>query len=279
MTDVPGERLRLVRVLTVGFAVGFLVVRLPHLLNLATYGADRFEPVGVLAPLGQPLDPALWRAVVLGALPVGVAFAAGRATRLTGPAFAAALLVIATYRSSWGHLSHADNLFTLHVGVLAVASALPRRRPADVLRLLSLVTVTTYVVSGIAKLRETGIAWVTGNVLRDQIAYDNVRKAVLGAPSSPLARHVVGHGQLLAVAALVALLVELGAPVALRSARWAGHWALAAWLFHLGVLAVMAITFPYQLSGVAYASMLPLERLSRRAARWRRAPRSSAASS
>jgi hypothetical protein len=278
VSDALVERLRVVRVLTVGFGVGFLVVRLPHLLALAHYDADRFEPVGILRRLDRPFDPLLWKMLVLCAIPLGGAFAAGWWMRVTGPAFAAGLLVITTYRSSWAHLSHADNLFVLHVALLAVAFALPRRRPADVLRLLQLVTVTTYVVSGVAKLRETGFDWVTGDVLRDQIAYDNVRKAVLGAPYSPLARHVVGHSRLLLVAALAALLVELCAPVSLLGARWGARWALAAWLFHVGVVALMAIVFPYQLSGIAYASMLPVERLSQRAVRWRRALRSSAAS-
>ena len=43
--------------------------------------------------------------------------------------------------------------------------------------------------------------------------------------------------------------------------RLARGWVLAAWAFHLGVVALMAIAFPYPLSGIAYASFLPVERL------------------
>jgi hypothetical protein len=44
-------------------------------------------------------------------------------------------------------------------------------------------------------------------------------------------------------------------------------WAALAWAFHLGILAAMAIGFFYPLSGVAFASLLDLERFPR-LARW-----------
>jgi len=58
--------------------------------------------------------------------------------------------------------------------------------------------------------------------------------------------------------------VELGAWVALLGGRWRNVWVVGAWLFHLGVLAVMAIVFPYQLSGVAFAPFFRLEGLAHR---------------
>ena len=39
--------------------------------------------------------------------------------------------------------------------------------------------------------------------------------------------------------------------------------AASAWAFHLGVLALMGIGFPYPLSGIAFASLVPAERLPR----------------
>ena len=68
---------------------------------------------------------------------------------------------------------------------------------------------------------------------------------------------------LLAVLAIFTLLVELGAPVALASPRIARAWCALAWLFHAGILATMAIGFFYPLSGVAFASLLDLERAPR----------------
>ena len=38
-------------------------------------------------------------------------------------------------------------------------------------------------------------------------------------------------------------------------------WMAMAWTFHVGVLALMAVLFPYPLFGIAFASMLPVERL------------------
>jgi hypothetical protein len=49
--------------------------------------------------------------------------------------------------------------------------------------------------------------------------------------------------------------------VALLSGRWRTAWVVAAWLFHVGVLASMAILFPYQLTGVAFAAFFRIERL------------------
>jgi hypothetical protein len=66
--------------------------------------------------------------------------------------------------------------------------------------------------------------------------------------------------------------VELGAWVALLGGRWRTAWVVAAWLFHVGVLALMAILFAYQLSGVAFAPFFRLERLAARVGPrpWRR---------
>jgi hypothetical protein len=59
------------------------------------------------------------------------------------------------------------------------------------------------------------------------------------------------------------LVVELGAPMVLFGPRLRRAWMAMAWTFHVGVLALMAVLFPYPLVGVAFASMLPVERLVR----------------
>jgi hypothetical protein len=66
----------------------------------------------------------------------------------------------------------------------------------------------------------------------------------------------------------VTLLVELASPVVLLGDRWAQRWAAAAWAFHVGVLGLMAIVFPFQLTGLAFAALLPVERLSLPLERW-----------
>jgi hypothetical protein len=277
VTDAMAERVRIVRVLVGGFATGYLLVRLPHLLGLADHDKARFAPVGVLAGLEAPLAPPLLYALVLAAISLGVAFTAGRRLTWTGPAFAVLLLIVTTYRSSWGQVFHTENLLVLQVLVLAVALALPRPDPAFTIRLLALVTVATYVVSGWAKVRAGGWDWVLGDTLRDQVAYDNVRKAALGAPYSPLGSWAVGQAWLFPPLAVATLAIELGAPLALVRPRWALAWVASAWTFHLGVFALMAIFFPYPLLGVAFAPLLPLERVPAKLRRWRAHPVSSTA--
>ena len=129
-----------------------------------------------------------------------------------------------------------------------------------VLQLAAVVTVCTYVVTGIAKLRYAGGDWLAGDTLLHQIAFDNARKKVLGAPYAPLASAAVDHPQLFRPMGLLTVLVELGAPIALLGRRWAAGWTTLAWLFHVGILVLMAIGFPYPLTLVAFAPLLRCER-------------------
>jgi len=266
-TEQAERRLRAVRAVIAGWSALWLAVRLPHLLGLAGQADRRWYPVGILAPLDAPPPGGLARGVILLALPIAVAAAVGWRPRLSLPLWALSLLLVATYASSWGQLFHTENLLVLHALVLA-AWALARRPvdPRTVLLALVVVLVAAYVVAGVAKLRGSGWDWLDGDILRNKVAFDNVRKAVIGAPASPFASSAVGSGWLWPPLAALTLVVELGAPIALVGRRWATGWILAAWGFHVGILAVMAIAFPYQLLGVAYAPLLPVERI-----RWPRA--------
>ena len=76
---------------------------------------------------------------------------------------------------------------------------------------MAVLTVGTYVVAGVAKLRISGLAWLDGDVLRHQIAFDNTRKELLGDVSSPFAGWFLRQGWLLGPAAVATMVVELGA--------------------------------------------------------------------
>ena len=281
----PPERLAMVRILVATYAVVWLAGALGGILGLVDGDAARWQPVGILAPLDTPPAAGLVIALLVVTFVAGVAFAAGARARVSGPVFAAAFVLVATYRSSWGQIFHTDDLVAIHLIILAVAPSArawswdARRAdppPADQrfgwpLRLMSIVTVATYVLAGVAKLRTSGLDWVTGSVLRDQIAQDNLLKELFGAPSSPLAGPLLGHAWLFPPMAAFAVLVELGAPVALLGGRWRNAWVAAAWLFHLGILVLMTTFFPYPLSLVAFSSMFAVERLPRTLGeRWRR---------
>ena len=117
--------------------------------------------------------------------------------------------------------------------------------------------VLSYLIAGLAKLRISGWEWMDGEVLRVQIAYDNVRKLELGGLHAPLGAWSVQFGWLFPILGTVSLLLEVGAPLALLGRRLAFVWVIATWLFHLGVLLMMAIFFAFPLSGGAF---LPLFR-------------------
>jgi hypothetical protein len=167
----------------------------------------------------------------------------------------------------------------LHVAVVGCSRAgdalrVPRRTaPADdarygwPLRLAAVITVTTYVLAGIAKLRESGAAWIDGEALRNHVAFTAARLQLLGGTPSPLAAGVVPHPWVFGPLAIATIVVELAAPVVLWSARARWIWVAAAWSMHAGVLATMYVVFPYPLALVAFAPLFALERaLPRRGA-------------
>jgi len=283
LAPAPAVRLAVLRVLVAGYALVYLLVRLPHLLVVARFDDPRFAPIGPLAWLPGPVTPGVAQAVIAIAVTSAGAAVLGWRWRVTGPVLAVSFLAVTTYASSWGQIFHTENLPALHLLVLAVSpaadawslDALRRARsvPAPAsrygwpVRLVSLVTVLAYAVAGWAKVRNGGLAWVSGDVLRNHIAHDALRKSLVGASHSSLGTALLAHGWLFPPMAAASLVVELGAPFAVVRRRLRTVWAVAAWGFHLGVLALMGIGFPYQLSGVAYASLFRLERLPERARR------------
>jgi hypothetical protein len=272
----PATRLAALRILVGAYATVWATVRLPAHLDHAHQVADRWQPVGLLAPLDAPPVDSAIVGLSVGAPLVGLLFTAGWGYRLVGPLFAVAILALATLDSSWGQAFHTENLLVLHLLILAVAPAAAtlavghRGTPTDdiddrcgwPLRLAAVVVVLAYVIAGIAKLRIGGLDWLDGDALRHWVAQDNLRKALLGDSYSPFGTRLVGQAWLLPPVAVVTLVVELGALVALAGGRWRTAWVVAAWLFHVAVLALMAILFPYQLSGVAFAPFFRLERVA-----------------
>ena len=274
MVAAPARRLATFRLLTGAFALAYLLARFPYFLDLADLPASRWDPPLPLAWLGAPPGRAAVVVVLLAAVGVGAAYLVGWRFRVSGPAFAALLLAVMSYRNGWGHVFHTDNLLVLHVGIVGLSPAAdawalgaPDIEPEDEvrygwpLRLAAVVTVLTYVVTGVAKLRYAGGDWLSGDTLLNQIAFDNARKKVLGDTYSPLAGALAGHPWLFRPMGLLTLVVELGAPVALLGRRWAAASAAAAWTFHLGIVALMWISFLYPLSLIAFAPFFRCERV------------------
>lgn len=279
---VPAERLAAVRILVGLFAQLYLTVRLPHILGFAALPPRHFRPIGILWLLDRPPPPAAVAIVAAAAWLSGLAFLTGWRFRLTGPLHALLLLLALTYCNSWGQIFHTENLLVLYAVVLAAApsadaTSLDARRrggapPPDgrygwPLALLRAVMVATYFLAGVAKLRWAGPGWLGGDALRDTIAADSLRKILLGSSDSPLVELVLGQAWLFRALAVLTLVVELGAPLALLGRRAALAWIAAAFGFHLGVLALMWILFAFPLSGVAFAPFFRAERVVDRARR------------
>ena len=275
-------RLAVLRILVFGYAAVWTIVRAPHLLDTIDLSSRRFEAIGPLWWLNEPVPAlAIVAAVVVTPIACGAA-AMGWRYRWSSLIAVAGFLFLTTYRNSWGQIFHTENLVALHLCVLAlfpVACAYWSMEkavvPADqeelagsIVKALSVLTVGTYFLAGIAKLRISGLGWIDGDVLRHQIAFDNARKELLGDPTAPFGALMLRNSWTLAPAAIVAIAVELAAPLALVGRRAAWVWAGLAVAFHLVILAVMAIVFPYHLIGIALAPLLPVERLGTTVVAW-----------
>jgi hypothetical protein len=277
----PAERLAALRILIGGYALVYILVRLPELAGVARYDAAQFRPLGVVRVLSTPLPPGAVLAIAIATCALLVPFVLGWRFRVIAPLAAAALSWTITYRNAWGMPFHTENLLVLHVIALAIAPAADawsldtrggRARDGEAtagygwpIRLLATLTVATYLLAGIAKLRIAGMDWLDGEQLRNQIAHDNLRKALLGDGLGPLAHLVLEHPAPLVVFCVLTLVLELGAPLALLHPR-AGHaWAIGAWGFHVGVILLMNIWFIYPLAGMAFLPFVAAERVIVRA--------------
>jgi hypothetical protein len=212
--------------------------------------------------------------------------------RLSAPVAVVAVLLTTTYGNSWGQVFHTENLMLLHLAVLAVVPAAdhlvlrrktiygdavrgeePSERYGWPVKLMVALLVLTYVAAGVAKLRIGGWAWVDGDVLRHQVAFDNLRKIRLDDIHSPLGAALVQISWLWLPVGVLTLVIELGAPVAFIERRIRYVWVAGAWIFHVGIAATMAIVFPYHLSGIAYAAVLPTDVMLDRVQSWYRSLR------
>jgi hypothetical protein len=267
----PAERLAALRILIGSYALIYVAVRLPELVAVARYGRTNFHPVGIVRVLDSPLPPSVALAIAIATCVLLGAFVIGFRYRATAPLAALALLWTLSYRNAWGQIFHTEDLLVLHVIVLALAPAAnawaidrPRESAAGhgwAIKLLVVLTAATYVLAGIAKLRIAGADWLDGELLRNHIAVDNLRKALLGDAIAPLAHPFLDHPGPLVVFSVMTLAIELGAPLVLVHRRIGYLWALGAWGFHVGVVLMMNIWFPYPLLGIAFLPLLPAERI------------------
>jgi hypothetical protein len=287
--EAPAERLAVLRILVGLYAAWLLQFRYDAILGATGLPTSQFQPVGVASFLSAPPPAQVVHTLLLLAIVSGVPFVLGLAYQVTGPLFAGTLLAVLTYYASWGSVNHPDSLLVVHVIVIGLTraadalsvDALIRSRRSTgsrglagatptasgawqygfAVKLVCAVTVASYLLAGIAKVSgPNGWAWGTGEALLRQVAFDGLRKEVLGQPPPAYAALLYEHVWLFSLLAIGSLVVELGAPLALLHPRLGYAWALAAFPMHWGIYFVMGISFKYHLWGIAYASFFPLER-------------------
>ncbi len=278
----PAARLGAVRLLVGTFALVYLLARSPALVAPGAAHAP-FRPVGPVHLLSAAAPGWVAPVVFAIAVPTAIAFLVGFRFRWLAPVFAAALLWLTSYRNSFGMIFHTENMLVVHVVLLSLTDASaaysldakragaagqsppePSRRFGFGLFLLAFISTLTYFLAGVAKLKVSGLDWITGDILRNHIAHDNARKALLGDGHSLFGAWLVRHPWIFPPFAALSVFIELAAPLAVLSRRLGRWWSLAIWAFHLGVLAMMWILFPYPLSFIAYAPFFDAEKLVER---------------
>lgn len=277
-SPAPAERLAALRIFTGVFAALYVFGRFPYLVSHAGFNPNAFHPVGVISILPRPLVPGAVYVIAALTCVASIPFALGWRFRIAGPVFSLLLLWTLSYRNSWGMIFHTENLLVLHVIVLGLsrsadawsldarrtgASFEPDGRYGWPIKAMALIVVITYVLAGIAKLRYGGTEWAGGEVLRNYVATDNLRKVLLGSQHSPIAVPLLSKPWLFSGLAYVTWVVELGAPIALLGGRIAALWVAAAFGFHWGVFALMVIVFPYPMFGVGFLCFFRAENTAR----------------
>jgi len=301
--EAPAARLALLRILIGAFSLWYLAPRYSMFLKMGNTEQSLFEPVGIIELLlGAPLPTQAFHALVVLTLAANIAFLFGWRHKFSGPAFAALLFFVLSYRNSWSMIFHSDNVLVLHVLILGIARAADalsldalraRTSPAHdgqvgylhayagtaprlagdwrygwPIRLISLVTLCSYFLAGVAKVAgPMGWTWATRESLRSQIAVDSLRKELLGGVAPPAFLTIYDNLYLFTIMAVVSMAVELLAPMVILNKRAAQVWAVIAFLGHWGIFFVMGITFRYQMSGMIFASFFDVER----AVEWLRA--------
>ncbi len=284
-TEAPATRLATLRIIIGAYALIYLAPRYGMFLEIAQTSPTLFEPVGIISLLLAPLPVAVYQALVILTLAANVAFFLGWRHRITGTAFAFLLLFVLSYRNSWTMIFHSDNVLIWHVLILGLTRAADafsldawrksrqlsngdasldspvHWRYGWAINLMCAVTVTTYFLAGVAKLAgPDGLNWMTGEVMRSQLAVDNLRKELLTGEAPATFGWIYNNLFLFVMMGVGTFVMELGAPLALAN-KWLGRlWSISAFIGHWGIFFVMGITFRYQLYGVIFVPFFPVER-------------------
>lgn len=288
-TPMTPISLSLCRWATGGFCLYRLIDLRDYFVRAAAGAPEVFHPVGIASILSEPLSKSTYDSLLGFTIFLAGMFMVGLAHRILAPIFAVCLLFALSYSNSWAMVYHTENMLVLHVLILAItpsASVLsldasytredPRyarfgmARAEDgahlkfrwPVRLLQLGATLPYVVAGIAKVRgKAGWDWAYGQNLRDQVTMNGLYYEMLRGGAEPITFHVYGWDTAFMFAAMMTLVLELGAPLALLQ-RYLGYaYVLGIMAMHWSILFIMGIPFPYQLTGLAFVCFFEWDRV------------------
>lgn len=262
----PGSplRLELVRRL-VGVVIGLRVALGPY-RGLAGQPESLFLPQGVIGLFLDRMPPlgAIVALQVVGTA-AAVAVVLRRGGRWGLPVAWSCLLMLAGLRGSLGKML--DNDVLLLVTAVPLLVAPPARRPSEAqsgwpVRAALVVVAGSYLLTGVAKLVHSGLAWVTT---------DNMRWVMAEAARDPrgpfegLARFVADHGAVAHALAAAILALELSFPLVIWKPRLGSLFLAGAVAFHAGTWATLGLDYWAHLAVVAIV-LVEWERLA--ALRW-----------
>lgn len=273
----PAARLGLLRLAVGGYWLYRLIDTREKMFGVVRADPANWEPYGVARLLSGAVDPRLFDVTYDATIALCLAWTLGLAWRFSAPAFAALLLVVMSYRLSFGHLHHESHLPTLHVLALSLTPAAAavsldawrKRTPFDPepswrwgwpIRLVCAVTACSYTAAGIAKVNGAA-GWSWGSTLLGHVGYVALSQDLLASGGLPGVRFLYAHPELAPPLGILSLLLEIGAAVALLDRRIGAVWVVGIMGMHWGIRLIMGFVFPYPLSGVAFLSFFPLERL------------------
>ena len=260
MLVAPGSGRSLERVRSLLVAVIGVRLLLRRWWTLVDRPPTLFQPVPVVQWMSGP--PPLW--MVLGLWGVGLtAVVCTVARRAPSISFAVAwlsLLLLAGWWGSSGKVMHND-LLLLTVAVPMLFARSPGSADIDAgpsrvqwgwpPRAALVVLATVYCLTGIQKLRHSGLDWI----FSDNLSW------VIRQGSSPFgqgfARAVADQGWLTRLFAAGTLIIELGAPVMLFFRRTRPLFALASFALHGSIWALMGLDY-YGWILTTWAVALPL---------------------
>lgn len=293
MPAMPAARLGLLRIaVAIYFLQDFYRTR-PGVMRIGRTDPSLFEPVGLATLLDGPLPPTTFDLLHDTAMGLCLLMLFGVGWRVLGPLTLIVNLFVGCYRVSWGMVYHLGQLPMLHLMVLGLAPATagvsldawarrrwPQSRLLSVLgwqpdgtgsswhygwpiQLICVITTLAYFLAGWAKVHgPAGWAWADGKNLLDQVAYDGLYKDLLDKePASAMIAWSWQHAEVFTLFAVGTLILELGAPIALLHRRVGQLWSVGTVGMHWGIHLMMNLVFPYPISGAAFLSFFPLEKL------------------